>query len=66
MAGTLLGGALTGLTRFRHERTARAGRRTDALRAAPGEPVTAPVDHRRAMWHREDLRPSGASAEAVA
>ncbi|MEU3860627.1 protein kilB [Streptomyces sp. NPDC028722] len=66
VAGTLLGGALTGLMQFRRDRAAPADRRADALRSAPGELVAALGDHRRAMWHREDLRLSCASAEAVA
>ncbi|MFJ7152887.1 protein kilB [Streptomyces sp. NPDC100445] len=66
VAGTLLGGALTGLIQFRHERAARADRRADALRSALGELVAALGDHRRAMWHREDLRLTGASPEAAA
>ncbi|WP_274564795.1 protein kilB [Streptomyces spiramyceticus] len=65
VAGTLLGGALTGLLQFRGERAARADRRAEALRLALGELVAALGDHRRAMWHREDLRLNGASQEAV-
>ncbi|MFG2881885.1 protein kilB [Streptomyces sp. NPDC048297] len=65
VAGTLLGGALTGLLQFRGERAARAERRAEALRSALGELVAALGDHRRAMWHREDLRLKGASQEAV-
>ncbi|MGW0997766.1 protein kilB [Streptomyces sp. NPDC002520] len=65
VAGTLLGGALTGLIQFRGERAARAERRAQALRSALGELVAALGDHRRAMWHREDLRLRGASQEAV-
>ncbi|MGW1158666.1 protein kilB [Streptomyces sp. NPDC002513] len=65
VAGTLLGGALTGLLQFRGERAARADRRAEALRLALGELVAALGDHRRAMWHREDLRLKGASREAL-
>ncbi|WKX73836.1 protein kilB [Streptomyces sp. XD-27] len=65
VAGTLLGGALTGLLQFRGERAARAERRAEALRLALGELVAALGDHRRAMWHREDLRLNGASQEAL-
>jgi hypothetical protein len=65
VAGTLLGGALTGLLQFRGERAARAERRAEALRSALGELVAALGDHRRAMWHREDLRLKGAGQEAV-
>ncbi|MEU1013301.1 protein kilB [Streptomyces sp. NPDC005890] len=65
VAGTLLGGAFTALLQSRRERTARAERRAEALRVALGEPVAALGDHRRALWHREDLRLNGASAEAV-
>ncbi|MBH5333984.1 protein kilB [Streptomyces pactum] len=65
VAGTLLGGALTGLLQYRMERAARADRREEALRTALGELVAALGDHRRAMWQREDLRLNGAGREAV-
>ncbi|MFG3016614.1 protein kilB [Streptomyces cinerochromogenes] len=65
VAGTLLGGAFTALLQSRRERAARAERRADALRVALGELVAALGDHRRALWHREDLRLNGADAEAV-
>lgn len=69
VAGTLLGGALTGLLQIRSERNARraaqADRKAEALRTALGELVAALGDHRRALWHREDLRLNGASQEAV-
>lgn len=65
VAGTLLGGALAGLLQVRVERAARADRRAEALRVALGELVAALGDHRRAMWHREDLRLKGLSQEAV-
>ncbi|MFH8369634.1 protein kilB [Streptomyces sp. NPDC018031] len=68
VAGTLLGGALTGLLQIRAERSARradrADRRAEALRAALGELVAALGDHRRALWHRERIRLSGADREA--
>ncbi|GAA3137305.1 hypothetical protein GCM10010521_24360 [Streptomyces rameus] len=60
VAGTLLGGALTGLLQLRRERAARAERRAEAPRVAPGELVAVLGDHRRALWHREDLRLNGA------
>ncbi|MFI0169279.1 protein kilB [Streptomyces sp. NPDC017082] len=66
VAGTLLGGALTGLLQLRRERSAREERRAEALRVALGELVAALGDHRRALWHREDLVLNGASQEAVA
>ncbi|WP_225827953.1 protein kilB [Streptomyces naphthomycinicus] len=66
VAGTLLGGALTGLLQIRRERSARAERRAEALRMALGELVAALGDHRRALWHREDLVLGGASQETVA
>jgi hypothetical protein len=59
VAGTLLGGALAGLLQVRVERAARADRRAEALRVALGELVAALGDHRRAMWHREELRLKG-------
>ncbi|WP_331489901.1 hypothetical protein [Streptomyces sp. Go40/10] len=65
VAGTLLGGAFTALLQSRRERAARAERRADALRVALGELVAALGDHRRALWHREDLRLNGAGPEAV-
>ncbi|MGK5632685.1 protein kilB [Streptomyces sp. URMC 123] len=69
VAGTLLGGALTGLLQMRIERSARraarADRREEALRTALAELVAALGDHRRALWHRESLRLDGASQEAV-
>ncbi|WP_030603578.1 hypothetical protein [Streptomyces achromogenes] len=65
VAGTLLGGALTGLLQMRRERAARDERRAEALRVALGELVAALGDHRRALWHREDLVLNGASPEAV-
>lgn len=65
VAGTLLGGALTGLLQYRGERAARAERRAEALRGALGELVAALGDHRRAMWRREDLRLNGAGQEAL-
>ncbi|GGT02438.1 protein kilB [Streptomyces cinerochromogenes] len=65
VAGTLLGGAFTALLQSRRERAARAERRADALRVALGELVAVLGDHRRALWHREDLRLNGADAEAV-
>ncbi|MCE0446869.1 hypothetical protein LT493_26515 [Streptomyces tricolor] len=37
----------------------------DALRVALGELVAALGDHRRALWHREDLVLNGAGAEVV-
>ncbi|SEG81204.1 hypothetical protein SAMN05216223_112193 [Actinacidiphila yanglinensis] len=68
VAGTLLGGALTGFLQSRSERAsrraARAEQRAQSLRAALGELVAALGDHRRAMWHREVLRLDGAPAEA--
>ncbi len=65
VAGTLLGGTLAGLLQVRMERAARADRRAEALRVALGELVAALGDHRRAMWHREELRLKGLSQEAV-
>ncbi|MFH9400288.1 protein kilB [Streptomyces sp. NPDC017638] len=65
VAGTLLGGALTALLQLRRERAARDERRAEALRGALGELVAALGDHRRALWHRENLMLSGASTEAV-
>ncbi|MEU3526188.1 protein kilB [Streptomyces sp. NPDC038707] len=65
VAGTLLGGALTGLLQLRRERAARDERRAEALRAALGELVAALGDHRRALWHREELVLSGADPGAV-
>ncbi|MFE9903740.1 protein kilB [Streptomyces achromogenes] len=65
VAGTLLGGALTGLLQMRRERAARDERRAEALRVALGELVAALGDHRRALWHREDLVLNGAGPEAV-
>lgn len=68
VAGTLLGGALTGLLQSRSDRRARQSARADekaqALRAALGELVAALGDHRRAMWHREVLRLDGADPDA--
>ncbi|WP_328473529.1 protein kilB [Streptomyces sp. NBC_00448] len=68
VAGTLLGGALTGLLQSRGDRRARQSARADekaqALRAALGELVAALGDHRRAMWHREVLRLDGTDPEA--
>jgi hypothetical protein len=61
VAGTLLGGALAGLLQIRMARLARDDRRAEALRVALGELVAALGDHRRALWHREDLRLRGAS-----
>ncbi|MFF5537884.1 protein kilB [Streptomyces cinerochromogenes] len=66
VAGTLLGGAFTALLQSRRERAARAERRADALRVALGELVAALGDHRRALWHREDLRLNGAEAVEAA
>ncbi|MEU6671817.1 protein kilB [Streptomyces sp. NPDC046727] len=65
VAGTLLGGALTGLLQIRRERAARGERRAEALRVALGELVAALGDHRRALWHREDLVLNGAGQDAV-
>ncbi|MEW2512174.1 protein kilB [Streptomyces sp. NPDC046870] len=65
VAGTLLGGAFTALLQSRRERAARAERRAEALRVALGELVAALGDHRRALWHREDLRLSGAGRDAT-
>ena len=65
VAGTLLGGTLAGLLQVRVERAARADRRAEALRVALGELVAALGDHRRAMWHREELRLNGLSQETV-
>ncbi|MDX3385344.1 protein kilB [Streptomyces niveiscabiei] len=64
IAGTLLGGLLAGFLQQRGERAARAERREEALRVALGELVAALGDHRRALWHREELRLQGASEEA--
>lgn len=63
VAGTLLGGLLAGFLQQRGERAARAERREEALRVALGELVAALGDHRRALWHREELRLRGASEE---
>ncbi|MFC7307019.1 protein kilB [Streptomyces monticola] len=67
--GTWLGGALTGLLQIRGERNARnaarADRRAEALRVALAELVAALGDHRRAMWHREELRLNGAGQEVL-
>ncbi|WP_333771356.1 protein kilB [Streptomyces sp. IBSBF 2435] len=64
VAGTLLGGLLTALLQSRHSRETRrderAERRAADLRAALGALVAAIGDHRRAMWHREHLRLTGA------
>jgi hypothetical protein len=65
VAGTLLGGALAGLLQIRMERAARVDRRAEALRVALGELVAALGDHRRAMWHREELRLKGLKQETV-
>ncbi|MEU2063961.1 protein kilB [Streptomyces sp. NPDC013455] len=65
VAGTLLGGALTGLLQFVNRRADRAERRAEALRLALADLVAALGDHRRAMWHREDLALNGAGREAV-
>ncbi|MFD7614727.1 protein kilB [Streptomyces sp. NPDC059828] len=69
VAGTLLGGALTGLLQIKSARIAqravRADQRAEALRRALGELVAALGDHRRAMWHREVLRLDGASEAAL-
>jgi len=65
VAGTLLGGALAGLLQVRMERGARVDRRAEALRVALGELVAALGDHRRAMWHREELRLRGLNQETV-
>ncbi|WP_031523076.1 hypothetical protein [Streptomyces sp. NRRL F-5123] len=66
VAGTLLGGLLTGLLQSRSARAerkaARADRRADDLRAALGALVEVTGDHRRAMWRREHLRLTGAPA----
>ncbi|WP_416973559.1 protein kilB [Streptomyces sp. 4F14] len=63
VAGTLLGGVLAGFLQQRGERVARAERREEALRVALGELVAALGDHRRALWHREELRLQGAPEE---
>ncbi|MEW2286928.1 protein kilB [Streptomyces sp. NPDC047841] len=65
VAGTLLGGAFTALLQSRRERAARAERRAEALRVALGELVAALGDHRRALWHREDLRLNGAGQDVT-
>lgn len=69
VAGTLLGGALTGLLQIRLERSARraarADRREEALRGALAELVAALGDHRRALRRREALRLDGADEQAV-
>ncbi|TDC80118.1 protein kilB [Streptomyces hainanensis] len=70
VAGTLLGGVVTGLLQERAGRAARREaradqRRDDQLRAV-AELVAALGDHRRALWFREDLRLAGADAEALA
>ncbi|MHC5903635.1 protein kilB [Streptomyces sp. S6] len=65
VAGTLLGGLLAGLLQQRGERAARAERREVALRTALGELVAALGDHRRALWHREELRLTGAEESAL-
>lgn len=65
VAGTLLGGALAGLLQIRMDRAARIDRRAEALRVALGELVAALGDHRRAMWHREELRLKGLKQETV-
>ncbi|GAB2880890.1 protein kilB [Streptomyces mayteni] len=70
VAGTLLGGVVTGLLQERAGRAARREaradqRRDDQLRAV-AELVAALGDHRRALWLREDLRLAGADAEALA
>lgn len=66
VAGTLLGGLLAGLLQQRGEKAARAERRAESLRVALGELVAALGDHRRALWHREELRLTGADEEAQA
>ncbi|MFE6775418.1 protein kilB [Streptomyces sp. NPDC057702] len=69
VAGTLLGGALTGLLQLRLDRgarrAARAERREEALRTALAELVAALGDHRRALRHRVALRLDGADPVAV-
>ncbi|HEY8978568.1 MAG TPA: protein kilB [Streptomyces sp.] len=65
VAGTLLGGLLAGFLQQRGERAARAERREEALRTALGELVAALGDHRRALWHREELRLTGAGEQAL-
>ena len=69
VAGTLLGGALTGLLQIKSARiaqsAARADQRAESLRRALGELVAALGDHRRALWHREVLRLDGAGEEAA-
>jgi hypothetical protein len=70
VAGTLLGGLLTALLQSRQSRAARrderAERRAADLRAALGSLVAAIGDHRRAMWHREQLRLAGAAEDDYA
>lgn len=63
--GTLAGGALTGTLDRLRARAAAAETRHRAQLAAVTALVSALADHRRAMWVREDLRLSGAVAEAV-
>ncbi|MET8982171.1 protein kilB [Streptomyces sp. NPDC004539] len=65
VAGTLLGGLLAGFLQQRGERAARRERREEALRTALGELVAALGDHRRALWHREELRLNGAEESAL-
>ncbi|MEV4975555.1 protein kilB [Streptomyces scopuliridis] len=68
VAGTLLGGIVTGLIQNRHARGARTEAREDQRRGAQLQALTALASavaaHRRAMWVREDLRLSGAAPEA--
>ncbi|MEU6599353.1 protein kilB [Streptomyces flaveolus] len=65
VVGTLLGGTFTALLQSRRERAARAERRAEALRVALGELVAALGDHRRALWHREDLRLNGVGRDTA-
>ncbi|MFJ4813834.1 protein kilB [Streptomyces longwoodensis] len=64
--GTLAGTGLAGLMQHRSARTARTDSRRDAAVQAVATLTAALADHRRAMWVREDLRLTGAPAEAYA
>jgi hypothetical protein len=69
VAGTLLGGIVTAALQQRAARTQRTEDRStghrDATLTAVTELATAPADHRRAMWVREDLRLRGEGWESA-
>ncbi|MGI5341865.1 protein kilB [Streptomyces sp. CA-181903] len=69
VAGTLLGGIVTGTLQHRHAAAARAEDRAEARRQSVTDAVAtvaaALAAHRRAMWVREDARLRGAPEAEV-